>query len=150
MDVRAPSASLFQAVTRVRVWGMQDLPQRGENKLTRTRILGSVSAPFKVCDLEFKLQWISHYTGWLFHLVQMFICLDIDTGKVNNEIHSALVLDRQTHDSVTEQGRGVVHDKLLQKGSPLSVSGGSSPPRTPARFAMPAARGKTSLNARDW
>ena len=27
---------------------------------------------------------------------------------------------------VTEQG-GVVHDKLLQKGSPLSVSGGSFP-----------------------
>ena len=45
---------------------------------------------------------------------------------------------------------GVVHDKLLQKGFSLSVSGGSSPPRPPARFAMPAARGKTSLNARDW
>ena len=24
------------------------------------------------------------------------------------------------------------------------------PPHPPARFAMPAARGKTSLNARDW
>ena len=45
---------------------------------------------------------------------------------------------------------GVVHDKLLQKGFRLSVSGGSFPPRPPARFAMPAARGKTSLNARDW
>ena len=45
---------------------------------------------------------------------------------------------------------GVVHDKLLQKGFPLSVSGGSFPPRPPARFEMPAARGKTSLNARDW
>ena len=30
---------------------------------------------------------------------------------------------------VTEQGWGVVHDKLLQKGSPLSVSG-SPPPHT--------------------
>ena len=28
---------------------------------------------------------------------------------------------------VTEQRQGVVHDKLLQKGFPLSVSGGSSP-----------------------
>ena len=45
---------------------------------------------------------------------------------------------------------GVVHDKLLQKGFRLSVSGGSFPPCPPARFAMPAARGKTSLNARDW
>ena len=45
---------------------------------------------------------------------------------------------------------GVVHDKLLQKGFRLSVSGGSFPPRPPARFAMPATRGKTSLNARDW
>ena len=48
------------------------------------------------------------------------------------------------------RARGVVHDKLLQKKFPLSVSGGSSPQRPPARFAMPAARGKTSLNARDW
>ena len=48
------------------------------------------------------------------------------------------------------KGVGVVHDKLLQKGFRLSVSGGSFPPRPPARFAMPAARGKTSLNARDW
>ena len=48
------------------------------------------------------------------------------------------------------RGGGVVHDKLLQKGFRLSVSGGSFPPRPPARFAMPAARGKTSLNARDW
>ena len=32
----------------------------------------------------------------------------------------------------------------------LSFSGGSSPPHPPARFDMPAARGKTSLNARDW
>ena len=31
------------------------------------------------------------------------------------------------HHLVTEQGQGVVHDKLLQKGFPLSVSGGSSP-----------------------
>ena len=46
--------------------------------------------------------------------------------------------------------QGVVHDKLLQKGFRLSVSGGSFPPRPPARFEMPAARGKTSLNARDW
>ena len=45
---------------------------------------------------------------------------------------------------------GVVHDKLLQKGFCLSVSGDSFPPRPPARFAMPTARGKTSLNARDW
>ena len=45
---------------------------------------------------------------------------------------------------------GVVHNKLLQKGFRLSVSGGSFSPRPPARFAMPAARGKTSLNARDW
>ena len=30
-------------------------------------------------------------------------------------------------DSVTEQRQGVVHDKLLQKGFPLSVSGGSFP-----------------------
>ena len=30
---------------------------------------------------------------------------------------------------VTEQV-GVVHDKLLQKGFPLSVSGGSPPPHT--------------------
>ena len=51
--------------------------------------------------------------------------------------------------SVTEPG-GVVHNKLLQKGSPLSVSRSSSPPRTTARFTMPATRGKTSLNARDW
>ena len=41
---------------------------------------------------------------------------------------------------VTEQG-WMVQDKLLQKGSPLSVSGGSFPPRPPARFEMPA-RGK--------
>ena len=46
-------------------------------------------------------------------------------------------------------GQGV-HDKLLQKGFPLSVSGGSSPPRPPAGFTMPATRGKTSLNVRDW
>ena len=46
-------------------------------------------------------------------------------------------------------GQGV-HVKLLQKGFPLSVSGGSSPLRTPARFEMPTARGKTSLNVRDW
>ena len=45
---------------------------------------------------------------------------------------------------------GVVHNKLLQQGFPLSVSGGSFPLRTPARFAIPAARGKTSLNTRDW
>ena len=45
---------------------------------------------------------------------------------------------------------GRVHNKLLQKGSPLSVSGGSLLPYTPARFEMPSARGKTSLNARDW
>ena len=58
---------------------------------------------------------------------------------------------------VTEQRQGVVHDKLLQKGFPLSVSGGSFPHAhllgsicPTARFAMPAARGKTSLNARDW
>ena len=37
---------------------------------------------------------------------------------------------------VTEQGQGVVRDKLLQKGFPLSVSGGSCPPRPPARFEM--------------
>ena len=30
-------------------------------------------------------------------------------------------------DSVTEQGWEVVHDNLLQKGFPLSVSGGSFP-----------------------
>ena len=43
---------------------------------------------------------------------------------------------------------GVVHDVLLQKGLPLSVSGG--PPthtHTLARFEMPTARGKTPLNA---
>ena len=45
---------------------------------------------------------------------------------------------------------GVVHDKLLQKGSPRSVSGGSPHTHTPARFAIPAARGKTSLNAGEW
>ena len=56
-----------------------------------------------------------------------------------------------TGDMVLLQSRlGVVHDKLLQKGFPLSVSGGSLPTHTPARFEMPAARGKTSLNARDW
>ena len=48
------------------------------------------------------------------------------------------------------QSKGGGHNKLLQKGSPLSVSGSSFPPRPPARFAMPAARGKTSLNATDW
>ena len=52
--------------------------------------------------------------------------------------------------SVTEQEGWFLHDKLLQKGFRLSVSGGSFPPCPPARFAMPAARGKTSLNARDW
>ena len=49
-------------------------------------------------------------------------------------------------ESVTEQRQGVVHDKLLQKGFLLSVSGGSFPPLPPARFEMPAARGKTSLS----
>ena len=47
-------------------------------------------------------------------------------------------------------GGAWVHNKLLQKGFPLSVSGGSSPSCPPARFAMPTAREKTSLNARDW
>ena len=51
---------------------------------------------------------------------------------------------------VTEQGQGVVHDKFSQKGFPLSISGGFCPPRPPAKFQMPAARGKTSLHARDW
>ena len=54
--------------------------------------------------------------------------------------------------SVTEQREGgwFLHDKVLQKGFRLSVSGGSFPPHPPARFEMPASRGKTSLNARDW
>ena len=30
----------------------------------------------------------------------------------------------------------MVHNKLLRKDSPLSVSGGSFPPRPPARFEM--------------
>ena len=42
-------------------------------------------------------------------------------------------------ESVTEQTGGV-HNILLWKGSPLSVSGGSPHTRTPAGFAMPAAR----------
>ena len=55
-----------------------------------------------------------------------------------------------TVEVLQSKGGGVVHDKLLQKGFPLSVSGGSFPPCPPARFTMPATRGKTSLNARDW
>ena len=47
-------------------------------------------------------------------------------------------------ESVTEQTGGV-HNILLRKGSPLSLSGG--PPHTLTRFAMPATRGKMSLNA---
>ena len=35
--------------------------------------------------------------------------------------------DYQIPDNVTEQGGVVVHNKLLQKGFPFSVSGGSSP-----------------------
>ena len=42
-----------------------------------------------------------------------------------------------------------VNNILLRKGSPLSVSLGT-PPHTPTRFTLLAARGKTSLNARDW
>ena len=51
---------------------------------------------------------------------------------------------------VTEKGGGVVHDKLLQKRFPPFCLWRFLSPRPPARFAMPAARGKTSLNARDW
>ena len=49
------------------------------------------------------------------------------------------------------RGRGwFLHDKLLQKDSPFLSLEVPPPPCPPARFAMPAARGKTSLNARDW
>ena len=52
---------------------------------------------------------------------------------------------------VTEQGQGVVHDKLLQKGFPLSVSGGSSPHAhlLGSKCPLPEER-HLSLNARDW
>ena len=74
-------------------------------------------------------------------------------GTVNShDVVSHCNMDR---DSLAQKcyraGQGVVHDKLLQKGFSLSVSGGSSAhPHPPARFAVPTARGKTSLNARDW
>ena len=47
---------------------------------------------------------------------------------------------------------GVFHDLLSQKGSPLFCLWRfpSPPTHTPTRFEMPAARGKTPLNARDW
>ena len=49
---------------------------------------------------------------------------------------------------VTEQTGGFTI-YYYGKDSPF-VSLGFPPPHTPARFEMPAARGKTSLNARDW
>ena len=51
---------------------------------------------------------------------------------------------------IEQTGVGGVHNILLRKGSPLSLSGGSPHTHTPIRFKMPATRGKTSLNARDW
>ena len=49
----------------------------------------------------------------------------------------------------TDEGWGGSSQYAITKRTPLSLSGGA-PPHTPTRFAMPATRGKTSLNARDW
>ena len=51
---------------------------------------------------------------------------------------------------VTEQGRGWFTINYYRKDSPFLSVEVPPPPHTPARFKMPAARGKTSLNARDW
>ena len=53
--------------------------------------------------------------------------------------------------TVTEQGRGWFTINYYRKDSPfLSLEVPHPNTHTPARFEMPAARGKTSLNARDW
>ena len=51
---------------------------------------------------------------------------------------------------VTEQGRGWFTINYYRKDPPFLSLEVPPLPRPPARFAMPAARGKTSLNARDW
>ena len=51
---------------------------------------------------------------------------------------------------VTEQGGGWFTIYYYRKDPPFLSLWRSCPPRTPARFTMPAARGKTSFNARDW
>ena len=59
------------------------------------------------------------------------------------------ILASRICDVVTEQDRGWFTINYYRKDSPfLSLE---VPPHTriPARFEMPAARGKTSLNARD-
>ena len=50
---------------------------------------------------------------------------------------------------VTEQAGGWFTINYYRKDSPFPSLEVPPPPRPPARFAMPAARGKTSLNARD-
>lgn len=95
--MRAPAASPFQAVIRARVWSTKDWSQRGDNRLTRMRILGSVSVHSRFVVLNLNCSGFITILGGFSIEVQMFICLDIDTEKVKNEIHSALVLDRQAH-----------------------------------------------------
>ena len=50
------------------------------------------------------------------------------------------------HIVIEQTWGGGVNDILLPKGPPIVLQG--FPPYT--RFALPAARGKISLNARDW
>ena len=58
---------------------------------------------------------------------------------------------KKRHGNVTEQTEGGGgYPYTITERIPLSLSGGTPHTHTPTRFAMPAARGKTSLNARDW
>ena len=50
---------------------------------------------------------------------------------------------------VTEQGREWFTINYYRKDSPFLSLEVPPPPRPPARFEMPATRGKTSLNATD-
>ena len=61
----------------------------------------------------------------------------------------AIIIPSWSPNTITEQGRGGWFTiNYYRKDSPfLSLE---VPPHPPARFEMPAARGKTSLNARDW
>ena len=83
------------------------------------------------------------------YFLRLHIILYIN--KQTNELtkNKEVVRDRVKSGFVTEQMGGGSRYIITEKIPPFCLWR-FPPTHTPARFKMPAARGKTSLNARDW